>query len=108
MLWIVDFLDGIKEFIKWNGEFIVNIVLVKEGVFVFGVIYVFVKEMFYWGEVVIGVYKMEGVIGCVGCLLEEMKVLVFCMFCVEINEVFVIVVFCFYLLVEMEEYIEEK
>ena len=32
MLWIVDPLDGTKEFIKKNGEFTVNIALVKEGV----------------------------------------------------------------------------
>ena len=40
MLWIVDPLDGTKEFIKKNGEFTVNIALVKEGVPVLGVIYV--------------------------------------------------------------------
>ena len=39
MLWIVDPLDGTKEFIKKNGEFTVNIALVKEGVPVLGVIY---------------------------------------------------------------------
>ena len=45
--WIVDPLDGTKEFIKRNGEFTVNIALVKEGVPVFGVIYVPVKEDVY-------------------------------------------------------------
>ena len=43
MLWIVDPLDGTKEFIKKNGEFTVNIALVKEGVPVLGVIYVPVR-----------------------------------------------------------------
>jgi 3'(2'), 5'-bisphosphate nucleotidase len=62
-LWIVDPLDGTKEFIKRNGEFTVNIALVKEGVPVFGVIYVPVKETLYWGEVATGAYKMEGVTG---------------------------------------------
>ena len=72
-LWIVDPLDGTKEFIKRNGEFTVNIALVKEGVPVFGVIYVPVKETLYWGEVATGAYKMEGVTGRAGRSLEEMK-----------------------------------
>ena len=37
-LWIVDPLDGTKEFIKRNGEFTVNIALVEDGVPVMGVI----------------------------------------------------------------------
>ena len=38
-LWIVDPLDGTKEFIKRNGEFTVNIALVENGIPVMGVIY---------------------------------------------------------------------
>lgn len=38
-LWIVDPLDGTKEFIKRNGEFTVNIALVEDGTPVLGVIY---------------------------------------------------------------------
>ena len=38
-LWIVDPLDGTKEFIKRNGEFTVNIALVEDGVPLMGVIY---------------------------------------------------------------------
>src|SRR5690606_31893636 len=38
--WIVDPLDGTKEFIKRNGEFTVNIALVENGNPLFGVIYV--------------------------------------------------------------------
>lgn len=46
--WIVDPLDGTKEFIKRNGEFTVNIALVEEGRPVVGVIYVPVsRELFY-------------------------------------------------------------
>lgn len=90
-LWIVDPLDGTKEFIKRNGEFTVNIALVKEGVPVFGVIYVPVKETLYWGEVATGAYKMEGVTGRAGRSLEEMKASAFRMPCAETNEVFVIV-----------------
>ena len=43
-LWIVDPLDGTKEFVKRNGEFTVNIALIKNGVPILGVIYVPVKE----------------------------------------------------------------
>lgn len=46
-LWIVDPLDGTKEFIKRNGEFTVNIALVENGVPVLGVIYVPVKQQLY-------------------------------------------------------------
>ena len=42
-LWIVDPLDGTKEFIKRNGEFTVNIALVRNSVPVMGVIYLPVK-----------------------------------------------------------------
>jgi 3'(2'), 5'-bisphosphate nucleotidase len=38
--WIVDPLDGTKEFVKRNGEFTVNIALVKQGKPLLGVIYV--------------------------------------------------------------------
>ena len=43
-LWIVDPLDGTKEFVKRNGEFTVNIALVENGIPILGVIYVPVKN----------------------------------------------------------------
>lgn len=49
--WIVDPLDGTKEFIKKNGEFTVNIALIKENQPVFGVIYVPAKNELYFGDV---------------------------------------------------------
>ena len=49
-LWIVDPLDGTKEFIKRNGEFTVNIALVENGIPVLGVIYVPVKKELYYGS----------------------------------------------------------
>ncbi len=42
--WLVDPLDGTKEFIKKNGEFTVNIALIKDGVPIFGVVYAPVLE----------------------------------------------------------------
>lgn len=46
--WVVDPLDGTKEFIKKNGEFTVNIALVTNGVPVVGVVYIPAQgRMFY-------------------------------------------------------------
>ncbi len=47
--WLVDPLDGTKEFIKKNGEFTVNIALIKGGTPVLGVVYVPVTGMLYFG-----------------------------------------------------------
>ncbi|MFL9844960.1 3'(2'),5'-bisphosphate nucleotidase CysQ [Flavobacterium rhizosphaerae] len=49
--WIVDPLDGTKEFIKRNGEFTVNIALVKNGKPSLGVIYVPVTGELYYADV---------------------------------------------------------
>ena len=49
-LWIVDPLDGTKEFVKKNGEFTVNIALVENGIPILGVIYVPVKKWMYFGS----------------------------------------------------------
>ncbi|MRT17811.1 3'(2'),5'-bisphosphate nucleotidase CysQ [Vitellibacter sp. q18] len=46
--WIVDPLDGTKEFIKRNGEFTVNIALVENEIPVLGVIYVPVTKELYF------------------------------------------------------------
>ena len=46
--WIVDPLDGTKEFIKRNGEFTVNIALVTKGNPILGVIYVPVSKTLYF------------------------------------------------------------
>ncbi|CAG5085461.1 3'(2'),5'-bisphosphate nucleotidase CysQ [Parvicella tangerina] len=58
-LWIVDPLDGTKEFIKRNGEFTVNIALIENGLPVMGVIYVPVKEVLYFGMEGLGSFKSE-------------------------------------------------
>ncbi|CAH8295445.1 3'(2'), 5'-bisphosphate nucleotidase [Mariniflexile fucanivorans] len=51
MCWIVDPLDGTKEFIKRNGEFTVNIALIKNNTPVLGVIYVPVTKTLYYAIV---------------------------------------------------------
>lgn len=58
-LWIVDPLDGTKEFIKRNGEFTVNIALVCNSVPVMGVIYLPVKRELYFAEETLGAYKLS-------------------------------------------------
>ena len=47
--WLVDPLDGTKEFIKRNGEFTVNIALIENNIPIFGVIYIPVSNEIYWG-----------------------------------------------------------
>ena len=57
-LWIVDPLDGTKEFIKKNGEFTVNIALVKKQKPILGVIYVPCKNELYYALEGLGAFKV--------------------------------------------------
>lgn len=57
--WMVDPLDGTKEFIKRNGEFTVNIALIENGISVSGVIYVPVTGDLYFAISRKGAYKIE-------------------------------------------------
>jgi 3'(2'), 5'-bisphosphate nucleotidase len=58
--WLVDPLDGTKEFIKRNGEFTVNIALIEHGVPVLGVVYAPVPDVCYFGAVGAGVFVRRG------------------------------------------------
>lgn len=78
-LWVVDPLDGTKEFIKRNGEFTVNIAYVKNGVPEAGVIYIPVKEELFFADTENGAYKLSNEDGLLtrinenkepGCTLE--------------------------------------
>ena len=55
--WMVDPLDGTKEFIKKNGEFTVNIALIHKGEVVVGVVYPPVLDEMYWAVKGKGAYK---------------------------------------------------
>tara|TARA_B110000240_G_scaffold150870_1_gene167151 strand:+ start:1412 stop:2200 length:789 start_codon:yes stop_codon:yes gene_type:complete len=57
-LWIVDPIDGTKEFIKRNGEFTVNIALIEDQKTSIGVIYVPVTGDLYFSSKEIGAYKV--------------------------------------------------
>lgn len=58
-LWIVDPIDGTKEFIKRNGEFTVNIALVENQKTLLGVIYVPVLGDLYFSTSEIGAFKVS-------------------------------------------------
>lgn len=57
--WLVDPLDGTKEFVKRNGEFTVNIALIQKHKPVLGIIYIPVKDVFYFAAINFGTYKLE-------------------------------------------------
>ena len=57
--WLVDPLDGTKEFIKRNGEFTVNIALIEDGRVVAGVVYVPEQEKTYYGILGAGCWLQE-------------------------------------------------
>lgn len=57
--WLVDPLDGTKEFIKKNGEFTVNIALIANEIPVFGVVYIPAKNITYYGQKGHGSFKID-------------------------------------------------
>ena len=58
--WLVDPLDGTKEFIKKNGEFTVNIALIENNTPIFGIIHVPVTNETYWGSNTKGSFYIKG------------------------------------------------
>jgi 3'(2'), 5'-bisphosphate nucleotidase len=58
--WLVDPLDGTKEFIKRNGEFTVNIALIQNGIPVMGVVYAPVLETCYYAAKGTGAFVQRG------------------------------------------------
>ena len=75
--WLVDPLDGTKEFIKRNGEFTVNIALIENGIPVAGVIYVPVSDVLYTGIKSEGAFKLKGTDDFKGSVAELKKKAVF-------------------------------
>ena len=57
--WLVDPLDGTKEFINRNGEFTVNIALIEGGIPVLGVILLPVKDTIFTGEKGVGSFQIN-------------------------------------------------
>jgi len=58
--WLVDPLDGTKEFINRNGEFTVNVALIEAGVPVFGLVQVPPTQTTYYGGRGLGAHKRRG------------------------------------------------
>jgi 3'(2'), 5'-bisphosphate nucleotidase len=58
--WLVDPLDGTKEFIKKNGEFTVNIALIEHNRPTFGVIQVPTRDELYYGGPAYGAFSRQG------------------------------------------------
>jgi 3'(2'), 5'-bisphosphate nucleotidase len=56
-LWVVDPLDGTREFVKRNGEFTVNIALVVEHEPVLGIVTAPAKGLCYWGAAGVGAFS---------------------------------------------------
>jgi len=55
--WLVDPLDGTKEFIKGNGEFTVNVALIEEGRPIIGVVYAPAIGELYFAALGLGSFK---------------------------------------------------
>lgn len=58
--WLVDPLDGTKEFIKRNGEFTVNIALIEEGCPVLGVVHAPALAVTYLAAAGLGAFRQQG------------------------------------------------
>lgn len=57
--WLIDPLDGTKEFVKKNGEFTVNVALIQHGKPIFGIVYAPALKKLYVGDINEGAYKQE-------------------------------------------------
>jgi 3'(2'), 5'-bisphosphate nucleotidase len=58
--WLIDPLDGTREFVKRNGEFTVNIALIEEHRPTLGVVYAPVLDQLYYGVGDDGAWKQKG------------------------------------------------
>src|ERR1700728_32784 len=58
-LWVVDPLDGTREFVKRNGEFTVNIALVRNHEPVLGVVAAPAQDITFWGAAGIGAFRRD-------------------------------------------------
>jgi 3'(2'), 5'-bisphosphate nucleotidase len=59
LFWLVDPLDGTKEFLKRNGEFTVNIALIEDGTPILGVVYAPATGGMYYAARGVGAFKQE-------------------------------------------------
>lgn len=57
--WLVDPLDGTKEFVARNGEFTVNIALIEEGKPLWGLVYAPVPDRLWYGGKGLGAWRID-------------------------------------------------
>lgn len=60
MFWLVDPIDGTKDFIKKSGEFTINIALIKNREPILGVVFAPALDLLYFAEKGKGAFKKEG------------------------------------------------
>lgn len=106
-LWIVDPLDGTKEFIKRNGEFTVNIALVHNSIPVMGMIYLPVKKELYFAEETLGAYRLSDITSRGEASLEDLTNAAVRLPDKNEHDKFTIVASRSHLSPETEEYIEK-
>jgi 3'(2'), 5'-bisphosphate nucleotidase len=58
--WLIDPLDGTKEFLARNGEFTVNIALISDGEPIWGVVYAPALHQMFWGGRAYGSHRLTG------------------------------------------------
>jgi 3'(2'), 5'-bisphosphate nucleotidase len=58
--WLVDPLDGTKEFLKGTDEFTVNIALIEQGRPVLGVVYAPALDLYYYADTTKGAWRRQG------------------------------------------------
>ncbi|MDR0454952.1 MAG: 3'(2'),5'-bisphosphate nucleotidase CysQ [Deferribacteraceae bacterium] len=59
IFWLIDPLDGTREFVNGRDEFTVNIALIENSLPVTGVVYAPAKELMYIGDSLLGSYKID-------------------------------------------------
>lgn len=107
-LWIVDPLDGTKEFIKRNGEFTVNIARVEGNLPTFGVVYVPAQHTLYWGDTTSGAWRLDGIDLRAGRSMEELAASGLRLPCCSNREDYVVVASRSHLSPETEEYLARR
>ncbi len=72
-LWVIDPLDGTKEFIKRNGDFTVNIALVIDEKPVIGVVYIPVEDVLYFSLTSLGAFKLVKALEYKNAISEDIE-----------------------------------
>jgi 3'(2'), 5'-bisphosphate nucleotidase len=75
MFWLVDPLDGTKEFVKKNGEFTVNIALIQNNKPVMGIIYAPVMKKMYWAVKQHGAFSAEAITNSDYCFRNGVRLI---------------------------------